>query len=139
MRQGIVHRDLKPDNVLVQHNEIRLADFGMSVYQSQEAAADDCCPVLTNIPRHAGGTPLYTAPEVLQAMFKNMGMERAVSHKVSVIRFITWLDCRGPWRRSRCAPSAYLGAEEGREGTWTQPACVSYAPPLAPELATWRS
>jgi predicted ATPase len=50
-RRGIVHRDLKPDNVLVQDDQVKVLDFGLSTNIGQ---------------RHTvTGTLLYMAPETL--------------------------------------------------------------------------
>jgi serine/threonine-protein kinase HSL1 (negative regulator of Swe1 kinase) len=56
-RLNICHRDLKPENILLDkdHN-IKIADFGMAVWQSREdGLLDTAC-----------GSPHYAAPEVIQ-------------------------------------------------------------------------
>ena len=55
---GLVHRDLKPENIFMCHGEerpdsVRVLDFGIARMTSQATAAQ------------SGGTPLYTAPEVV--------------------------------------------------------------------------
>jgi tetratricopeptide (TPR) repeat protein len=54
-RHGIIHRDLKPDNVLVVGDQVKVLDFGLSVYRDLlEAEAGGF-----------GGTLAYSAPEML--------------------------------------------------------------------------
>lgn len=118
--QGFSHRDLKPENCLVSSADgketVKLADFGLA--QCTHVAEDACCvtdndscsigcssisrsvdsefsstsssPAVANV---AGGTPLYAAPEVLKAMFRNHGMQGAVGPKVRTYPL---------WRGRRC-------------------------------------
>lgn len=51
-QRKIIHRDLKPDNILLQGNMPRLADFGIARVLKTTAQT-----------RSASGTPLYMAPE----------------------------------------------------------------------------
>jgi formylglycine-generating enzyme required for sulfatase activity len=53
--RGIVHRDLKPDNILLQRNTPRLADFGLS----RVLKAGSMSTIVA-------GTPAYMAPEVFE-------------------------------------------------------------------------
>ena len=53
-RQGIVHCDLKPSNILVNNHQVKVVDFGLSLFVNE-----------TPIP-FSGGTPHYIAPEVWQ-------------------------------------------------------------------------
>ncbi|MBV1857623.1 MAG: protein kinase [Nannocystaceae bacterium] len=55
---GLVHRDLKPENIFLCQNEgrpdtIRVLDFGIARLSAQATSAQ------------SGGTPMYTAPEVV--------------------------------------------------------------------------
>jgi calcium/calmodulin-dependent protein kinase I len=62
--QGIAHRDLKPDNLMFMskdpnssnYNTIKLADFGFAKFTDPQEVMKTVC-----------GTPLYIAPEVLEA------------------------------------------------------------------------
>ncbi|ELP90303.1 calcium-dependent protein kinase, putative, partial [Entamoeba invadens IP1] len=64
---NIVHRDLKPENILLKDmdddTDVRIADFGFSKMITEEAQM-----LITSC-----GTPVYVAPEVLNA--KGYGME----------------------------------------------------------------
>lgn len=111
--QGYSHRDLKPENVLVQDGSIKLADFGLALvtHISEDSCAVSVDSAATGSSRCtvpstgscassldsecstssclsscnvAGGTPLYAAPEVLRAMFRNHGMRSAVGPKVGL-------------------------------------------------------
>lgn len=67
-QMNVIHRDLKPQNMLLHRRErsagiattfdltLKIADFGVSRYLSEEAAAST-----------VAGTPVYMAPELLQA------------------------------------------------------------------------
>jgi serine/threonine protein kinase len=64
---GIVHADIKPENVLLSHHnppQVRLADFGMSIYQEQTNSASLGASSLSTT-THMRGTPVYCAPEML--------------------------------------------------------------------------
>ena len=56
MEMGISHRDIKPENVLLNenHTEIKLIDFGLSNYCSQNELLHSSC-----------GSPCYASPEML--------------------------------------------------------------------------
>jgi len=54
-RHGIIHRDLKPENILVVGDQVKVLDFGLSVYRA--AAATEAAIF--------AGTLRYMAPEVV--------------------------------------------------------------------------
>jgi len=55
-KQGVAHKDLKPENVFVDPEtlQIKLIDFGLSVFVSEGEFVDHYC-----------GSPMYMAPEIL--------------------------------------------------------------------------
>jgi len=53
-RRGILHRDLKPANVLVINNQVKVLDFGLSLWEDQPDADE------------VTGTLAYMSPEVLR-------------------------------------------------------------------------
>jgi mitogen-activated protein kinase kinase kinase len=84
--QGIVHRDLKPENIFICGSSVKLGDFGLAVSLTDEQ--EDPSTPQANSPhdphasRHsAGGTPLYTPPEVLSAMFNNNNIDLTLTPK----------------------------------------------------------
>lgn len=60
-RFNICHRDLKPENILLdQDNNIKIADFGMAVWQDGGDLLQTAC-----------GSPHYAAPEVIKGLAYN--------------------------------------------------------------------
>ncbi|VEU22288.1 DEKNAAC103338 [Brettanomyces naardenensis] len=56
-RKHIIHRDLKPENILIHfHNQVKLSDFGWSVYAPQDTRRTTMC-----------GTLDYLPPEMVEA------------------------------------------------------------------------
>lgn len=77
LQNAIVHQDLKPDNLLVDtlsddpNIKVKISDFGIARQLDQLKL-----PIFGKISSklhkgHAGGTLLYTAPEIITAMLKN--------------------------------------------------------------------
>ena len=54
-RRGVIHRDIKPSNALVDGDQLKLLDFGISELREQSASQDGIT-----------GTISYMAPELLQ-------------------------------------------------------------------------
>ncbi len=55
-RRGIIHRDLKPANVLVSNGQVKVLDFGLSIFYEQAETPED----------EIAGTLAYLAPEVIR-------------------------------------------------------------------------
>jgi len=53
--KGIIHRDLKPENILLDADNVKLCDFGHSVFMTPGSLMEGMC-----------GSLDYTAPEILQ-------------------------------------------------------------------------
>ena len=53
--KGIVHRDLKPHNMLLSGDQIKIADFGLSVMNDHGHLMKTMC-----------GSPLYMSPEIIE-------------------------------------------------------------------------
>ncbi|MBI3768839.1 MAG: AAA family ATPase [Deltaproteobacteria bacterium] len=73
-RCGIIHRDLKPENILVVNDQVKILDFGLSFSRSAGDAGEVGW----------GGTPAYTAPEVLKCGSPN---ERSDLYAVGMIAY----------------------------------------------------
>lgn len=52
-KYNLIHRDLKPENILVKEKTIKICDFGLTVYSSQNSPCSEYC-----------GTPMYMSPEI---------------------------------------------------------------------------
>ena len=50
----LAHRDLKPDNVLINDNSYKVADYGFSTTTNGKPMTEKC------------GTPIYMSPQALQ-------------------------------------------------------------------------
>lgn len=53
--RGIIHRDLKPANIFIKNNEVKIADFGFAMKQT------DC----KKYSSYNVGSPVYMPPEAL--------------------------------------------------------------------------
>ncbi len=51
---GIVHRDIKPENILVDGDNVKLADFGLADFLDPQGHLSFIC-----------GSPIYLAPEII--------------------------------------------------------------------------
>ena len=56
IKANLVHRDIKPDNIMINNNIIKIADFGFS-------KVVELVSIYNNM--STKGTPLYMAPELL--------------------------------------------------------------------------
>jgi serine/threonine protein kinase len=96
---GIIHGDIKPDNILLDsnasHPKIRFADFGLSKIREISNNIGESTMQQT---KHARGTPVYCAPEMLLNPFAsppNNGeqiMYASASRKTDIYAFsiLTW-------------------------------------------------
>ena len=67
--KGICHRDIKPANVLIQYpNQAYLIDFGKAkALRKIDEVEDDSETHFSKTTTGKAGTPLYMAPEVVNA------------------------------------------------------------------------
>lgn len=62
-QNNIIHRDIKPQNILLNKNQIKLCDFGMSKFIDTNNVNSDGKLKRTNT---VCGSPLYMAPEIFE-------------------------------------------------------------------------
>lgn len=79
---GIVHRDLKPENILLSNNKedaiVKITDFGFSKLVDDNTVLKTYC-----------GTPIYLAPEVIEARTQNTNYTNACDiWSMAVILFV---------------------------------------------------
>ncbi|NJL95486.1 MAG: AAA family ATPase, partial [Anaerolineae bacterium] len=74
-RRGVIHRDLKPENVLVDGDQVRVLDFGLSVITEKMADVGQ---------GEIAGTPEYIAPEIYR------GAPPSVASDLYAVGVIAW-------------------------------------------------
>lgn len=80
--QGVVHRDLKPENIFLAGSSVKLGDFGLAVSLTERDDIPGTQPQPTSPSRYtAGGTPMYTSPEVLTAVFESTSIDDTLGPK----------------------------------------------------------
>jgi tetratricopeptide (TPR) repeat protein len=73
-RHGIIHRDIKPENVVVVDTQVKVLDFGLSVYR--DLLGPEAAPLV--------GTLAYMAPELLRG---ERASERSDLYAVGVLAY----------------------------------------------------
>uniref|UniRef100_A0A7S1M088 Protein kinase domain-containing protein n=1 Tax=Neobodo designis TaxID=312471 RepID=A0A7S1M088_NEODS len=83
-KRGIVHRDLKPENLLMtskdENASIKIVDFGFAEKCGHDNKLTKCC-----------GTPLYIAPEVLNAGLYKTGPPYGIASDVWSLGVIMYI------------------------------------------------